>query len=680
MRDRDDSSGAVIVPGDPLRLGATPVAGGVNFALFAEGADRVDLCLFVPGQAERVLPLPVRSGPVWHGFVPGLTPGAHYGYRVHGAWDLARGKRFNPAKLLIDPYARGLSAPLRWHPLMQGGTGAAPDPQDSAAVVPKAIVTAPGRATEPRPAIPWPETVVYEAHPKGATMRHPDVPEALRGRFEGLASPAFIAHLQRLGVTTLELLPCQAFLDDRFLVEKGLSNYWGYQPVGFFAPEPRYGGAEAFRAMVTTLHAAGIEVIVDVVFNHSGEGDAEGPTLSLRGISNAAYYRLGAEAAYLNDTGTGNTLDLAHPFVLRMVLDCLRHWVEDLGVDGFRFDLAATLGRGRDGGFDPEGPFLAALLQDPVLSRVKLIAEPWDIGPGGYRLGGFPWPFAEWNDRFRDGVRRFWRRDPGHCPELARRISGSADYFDTDGREAWASVNFLTAHDGFTLEDVVRYAAKRNEANGEGNRDGHEPNFSEALNDPAARAARKRAMLATLMVAQGVPMLLAGDEFGNSQQGNNNAYAQDNATGWLDWSEPDEALIAFTARLTGIRRAHRVLRQRRYLHARHRLQDGMRDLIWRLPSGAEPEAQDWTDPGHMCLCIELRGAAEGVEGEADHEAIFAILNAGGPLEVHLPDGVWRFLLDTARPDAPEAAHDAAATCVSAQSVQLFVRRTGANQE
>lgn len=674
-------TGRSIRPGDPCRLGAVPLAEGVNFALFSAHAEKVELCLFAGGQEER-LELPERSGDIWHGFVPGLRPGTEYGYRVHGPWAPELGHRFNPAKLLIDPYAKALTAPIIWHALMQGGTAAAgPDRRDSAAAVPHALVPDLHPKDWERPATPWQQTVIYEAHPKGLTMLHPDVPEALRGRYEGLASPAMIAHLRALGVTALELLPCTAFIDDQFLIEKGLCNYWGYQPVSFFAPDPRYGGPEAFRTMVRALHAAGIEVIVDVVFNHSGEGDGLGPTISMRGIDNASYYRMAEGGrAYVNDTGTGNTLNCAHPFVLRMVMDCLRHWVEDLGVDGFRFDLAATMGRDAGGGFNRDAALISAMRQDPVLNCVKLIAEPWDIGPGGYQLGGFPAPFAEWNDRFRDGVRRFWRRDPGQMPELARRLSGSAEIFDHGGRPAMASVNFLTAHDGFTLHDLVSYNEKRNEANGEGNRDGHNANHSEALESASEKAARKRAMLATLMVSQGVPMLLAGDELGNSQGGNNNAYAQDNPVGWVDWPGAEPGLADFVARLARIRRSHPVLCQRRFLHAKVRNQDGVRDMIWRLPSGAEPTPQDWLNSEARCLCAEIRGAAEGPEGQAAREAVFVICNAGGALEARLPPGRWRQLLDTAHPEDPERDHDAATTCVAAQSVQLFTRPTSQQEQ
>ncbi|WP_444451612.1 glycogen debranching protein GlgX [Rhodobacter capsulatus] len=669
-----------IGPGRPEILGAVPVCGGVNFALFSAHAEKVELCLF-EGEREIRLPLPERAGDVWHGFVPGAKNGAEYGYRVYGPWAPEIGHRFNPSKLLVDPYARALSRPLIWSQQMQGGVGSTrPDRRDSASATARGIVCEIIKPHWERPSRSWSQTVIYEAHVRGLTMQHPEIPASMRGTYDAITAPPIIAHLKRLGVTALELLPVFAFIDDRFLVEKGLRNYWGYQPIGFMAPDPRYGNRESFRTMVRALHAAGIEVILDVVFNHAGEGDGMGPTVSLRGIDNTSYYRLcEGGRSYVNDTGTGNTLNLAHPMVLRLVTDALRHWVDEMGVDGFRFDLATTLGRASTGEFKELASLISAIRQDPVLNAVKLIAEPWDIGPGGYRLGGFPYPFVEWNDRFRDGVRQFWRGDAGQIPELARRFAGSAEIFDTRGRTATTSVNFLTAHDGFTLHDLVSYNEKRNEANGENNRDGHNANFSQALPDDASKAARKRAMLATLMISQGVPMLLSGDEFGNSQGGNNNAYAQDNPIGWVDWPNADDELVDFVARLVRLRRDHPVLRQTRFLHAKVRAQDGIRDLIWRLPSGAELSSQDWHDSHSRCLCAEVRGAAEGQPGLAAQEAMFAVFNAGGTLEVHLPEGDWRLLVDTADPARPEALHPAAVTCVAAQSVQLFIRST-ARQE
>lgn len=673
-----------ITPGRPWPLGATVDRAGVNFALFSAHAERVELCLFLQPGHELRLTLPDRDGDIWHGFVPGLEPGTAYGYRVHGPLAPEIGHRFNPAKLLLDPYARALTGPLRWCEAMQGtrpgisrGEGM-PDGRDSARHMPRALVCAPAPALPwARPNHSWAKTVLYEAHVKGLTATHPDVPPDQRGRYAGLGSDAVLAHLTGLGVTALQLLPVHAFIDDRFVTERGLSNYWGYQSLGFFAADPRYGTAEDFRAAVRRLHAAGIEVILDVVFNHTGEGDEQGPTLGFRGIDNASYYRLREGGrAYVNDTGTGNTLNLSHPMALRLVMDALRYWHHEMGACGFRFDLATVLGRDRQGNFASDAPLLSAIRQDPGLAGVKLIAEPWDIGPGGYQLGAFPHPFAEWNDRFRDGLRRFWRGDAGQMADLARRIAGSAETFDHSGRPATASINFVTAHDGFTLHDLVSFSEKHNQANGENNHDGHHENHSQALTDPLAQGARKRALLASLLLAQGTPMLLAGDEIGNTQGGNNNAYAQDNPVSWLDWNTPDTALCAFVARLLRLRAAHPVLRQRRFLHSRPRVQDGVRDLIWRLPSGAEPSPQDWHDPQARCLAAEIRGAAEGPEGEAAHEAVFAVFNAGGPVTVTLPQGRWRQVLDSARPEAAEQDHPAPTTRLAGQSVQVFTRPTG----
>ncbi len=658
-----------IQPGQTQFLGATVSAGGVNFALFSAHAEQVDLCLFDAGGEQR-LSLPTREGDIWAGFVPGLTAGAEYGFRLQGPWAPERGHRFDAAKLLLDPYARQISAPWRWQAGLMG------QGVDTAALVPKSVVQAlptPAQKAKPRP---WAETVIYEAHVKGLTAQHPEVPEAARGRFAGLAAPAMLAHYRSLAVTALELLPLHAFIDDRFVVERGLSNYWGYQSLGFFAPDPRYGDMAEFAAMAARLHEAGLEIILDVVFNHTGEGDEAGPTLAFRGLDNASYYRLREGGSYINDTGCGNTLNLSHPAVLRMVMDSLRHWAA-LGADGFRFDLATTLGRGRRGEFDAAGLFLATIRQDPVLSKLKLIAEPWDLGPGGYRLGGFEHPFAEWNDRFRDGLRRFWRGDAGMLPELARRIAGSAEVFEPSRRGPAASVNYLASHDGFTLQDIVSYATRHNEANGEGGRDGHAENFSDNMGHEGAspnpalvarRAARVRAMLATLYLAQGTVMLRAGDEIGQSQGGNNNAYAQDNAISWQPWPG-DAALCAFVARLGALRAANPVLRQPDYLHGRARA-DGQRDLVWRLPSGREPTHADWQDPKARCLCVELRGAAEA--GQSPRPA-FAVFNAGPACAVTLPPGDWVMVLDSAHPDAPDSPVGAGFES-AAQSVLLFLAR------
>ncbi|MDG3042212.1 glycogen debranching protein GlgX [Roseicyclus marinus] len=639
--------------GRPAPLGATPDALGVNFAVFSAHATRMVLCLFSEdGQEVARLDLPERDGDVWHGHVAGLRPGQLYGYRAHGPYAPQDGHRFNPNKLLVDPYARALTGHPVWHDALYGYDPAkGPDSfstLDSAPYMPRAIVVDPsfdwGGDRPPETATE--DSVIYEAHVKGLTRLHPAA--APPGKFAALASAPMLAHLTGLGVTAVELLPIHAFVDDKFLHDKGLTNYWGYQSLGFFAPDPRYqtgGGIAEFQAMVARLHEAGIEVILDVVYNHTCEGDEMGPTLSFRGLDNLSYYRLAPDRRhYINDTGTGNTVNVDHPMVLRMIMDSLRYWVEVGHVDGFRFDLCATLGR-TPAGFDPGASFFDAIRQDPVLTRVKLIAEPWDIGPGGYQLGAFPPPFLEWNDRFRDTVRQFWRGDAGLVPRLADRITGSARQFDHSGRPATASVNLLTAHDGFTLADVVSYAERHNEANGEGNRDGHSANWSDNMGvegptaDPAiiaARARRQRNMLATLMLAQGTPMLLAGDEIGNSQSGNNNAYAQDNEIGWVDWTAPDDDLRAFTAALIAFRRAQPILRQKRFLHARERAVDGLPDLFWWREDGQEMTEADWQDPSRRLLCVEKRTAAGTPRYAASDAAVFLVFNGGGPAEVRLP--------------------------------------------
>jgi len=697
--------------GQPAPLGATFDGQGVNFALFSAHAERVELCLFSEdGRREWArIPLTERDGDVWHVHVAGLTPGTKYGYRVHGPYDPAAGHRFNPAKLLIDPYAKRLDGRLVWSDLLLGyRPGAAapdlgpddlvPDPRDSARAVPKSVVVDPSFAwgDDAPPRIKRSETVIYEAHTKGLTQRHPEIAPEIAGSYLALASPPILEHLTRLGVTTLELLPVHAFIDDRHLVETGLSNYWGYQSLGFFAPEPRYMTQDAiweFQTMVRGLHSAGIEVVLDVVYNHSGEGDHMGPTLAFRGLDNRSYYRLQDDPRYyVDDTGTGNTLNVAHPMVLRMVMDSLRYWVEVMHVDGFRFDLATVLAREAEG-FDAEGGFLDALRQDPVLARAKLIAEPWDLGPGGYRLGAWPHPFLEWNDRFRDGVRKFWRGDAGATADLAGRLLGSADAFDHSGRAATSSVNFLTAHDGFTLDDLVSYLKKHNRANREDNRDGKDDNYSDNFgvegpsDDPKIRAARdlrKRNLLATLFLSQGTPMLLAGDEIGNGQGGNNNAYAQDNRIGWVDWSDPDRDLAAFVAKLARLRRDHPVLRQRLFLHSRPRSKDGLPDLFWRRPDGTAPDDADWHDPAWRALCVEIRTSSETPDYAASDDVIFAVFNAGPAVSVALPEcpeGLcWTAVLDSTDPDADPARAAGGALTAPAQSVLAFARTPNRKDE
>ena len=668
--------------GRPAPMGATFDGEGVNFALFSAHATRVTLCLFdAKGVRElQRLDLGEREGDIWYGYVPGLAPGQRYGYRVDGPYEPHAGHRFNANKLLIDPYAKALTGHPRWNGSLFGYRRRSQsdltfDTRDSAPFMPRCIVEDPSFAwgEDRRPATPMERSVIYEAHAKGLTMLRGDV--RAKGRYAGIASDAMLDHYTALGITAVELLPVHALLDDQFLVKKGLSNYWGYQTLCYFAPEPRYaspsgerrGGAVAeFQQMVARLHSAGIEVILDVVYNHTCEGSEMGPTLSWRGIDNASYYRLTEGGRrHINDTGTGNTLATDHPHVLRMVMDSLRYWVETMRVDGFRFDLGATLGRRADG-FDPRAPLLDAMRQDPVLSRVKLIMEPWDIGPGGYQLGAFPPPFAEWNDRFRDTVRRFWRGDADAMPALGNRLAGTAHRFDHSGRRATASVNFVTAHDGFTLADLVSYEAKHNLANGEDNRDGHDANHSSnggvegPSDDPAiqaARARRRRNLMATLLVAQGTPMLLAGDEIGNGQGGNNNAYAQDNETGWIDWPNADIDFLAFTRRMIGLRAELPALRQGLFLHGIARQQDGEHDLVWLHGDGRPMTEADWNDPERRIVCMLVRMAAETpavAEGfGATDDAVFVVINGGGARDVVLPPAPdhtrWKLRADTTHP-------------------------------
>ena len=673
-------------------LGATVDEDGVNFAVFSEHATAVYLCLFDEGGTEHRLALPERDGDVWHGHVSGIGAGQQYGYRVQGPYRPDEGHRFNPNKFLIDPYARRLTGHLTWDASLYGFDTASDakdlsfDTKDSVNFMPKSVVedfTAPRAA---HPDTPVTDTIIYEGHVKGITAGHPAISEG--GTFPALASDPVIEHLLKLGVTAVELLPVHAFVNDKFLVDKGLTNYWGYQSIGFFAPEPRYmgpGGIGQFRAMVDRFHSAGLEVLLDVVYNHSGEADQLGPTLSFRGLDNASYYRLETDKRYyVNDTGTGNTLNIDHPMVLRMVMDSLRYWVEVMGVDGFRFDLAAALGR-EAAGFNRGAAFFDAIRQDPVLTRVKLIAEPWDIGPGGYQLGAFPPPFQEWNDRFRDGVRRFWRGDPGRSPDLADRLTGSAAQFDHSGRPATASVNLLTAHDGMTLEDTVSYAHKHNEANGEDGRDGHSEDYSDnmgvegATDAPdilEARARRKRAMMATLLLSQGTPMILAGDELGNTQGGNNNAYNQDNRTAWLDWDNVDEDFLAFTRRLIVFRKAHPVLRQKLFLHSRERMIDGVEDLFWWREDGQAMQTLDWHDPARNFIAVEKRTAAGTPDYAAKEEALLMIFNAGKSVEFTLPPvpkgQKWCHEIDTGVPFLSGALVEGESLPIGAQSVSALV--------
>ncbi|MBX6762190.1 MAG: glycogen debranching protein GlgX [Rubrobacteraceae bacterium] len=630
MRRRYSTRRGDVSPGVPYPLGARWDGAGVNFALFSEHAERVELCLFRPDrrrETERI-EMPERTDGVWHCHLSDVRPGQLYGYRVYGPYDPSRGHRFNPKKLLLDPYAFDIAGPLDWrypHFGYRHGDDLVPDGRDNAAGALKAKVVE--RAftwgDDRPPRTPLDETVIYELHVKGFTRRHPKVPEALRGTYAGLASDAAIDHLKRLGVTAVELLPVHAFVQDRHLVERGLANYWGYNTIGFFAPERRYAATSdpvgEFKTMVKRLHAAGLEVILDVVYNHTAEGNHLGPTLSFRGIDNASYYRLSPEDPryYMDYTGTGNTLDTTHPRVLQLIMDSLRYWVEEMHVDGFRFDLATTLGRESDA-FDPAGGFFDIIRQDPVISQVKLIAEPWDVGEGGYRVGGFPPPFSEWNGKYRDVVRAYWKGEGGLVGELASRLTGSSDLYQHAGRRPQASINFVTAHDGFTLNDLVSYNEKHNEANGEDNNDGENHNLSwncgveGPTDDPevlALRARQKRNFLATLLLSQGVPMILAGDEMGRTQRGNNNAYCQDNEISWLDWdlSEDDEDLLLFTRGLIRLRRSHPDFRRRHFFQGR--ASEGVTDVAWISPDGKEMTQEEWNTSYARSLGMQIFGSS-----------------------------------------------------------------------
>jgi glycogen operon protein len=654
-------------PGTAEPLGVTLVDDGANVAVCSCHASAIELCLFAADGAtetERIR-LPERTGDVFHGFVTGIAAGTRYGLRAYGPWDLRAGHRFNPVKLLVDPYARALDRRFAFDPALAGAAAdpRARDPRDTAALVPKAIATAtPNPASSVGPRVAWSDTIVYELHVRGFTRTHPAVPEPIRGTCAGLAHPAAITHLLRLGVTTVELMPLAATIDERHLWQRSLTNYWGYNPVAWFVPDPRLapGGIDEVRRCVDALHAAGLEVVLDIVLNHSGEGDAEGPTLSLRGLDNALYYRTvaGNAARYVDDAGCGNTLALERPPVLRLALDVLRYYAETTGIDGFRLDLATTLAR-RDGEFDPDAPLLQAIAQDPRLRELKLIVEPWDLGPGGYRLGEFPARWGEWNDRFRDDVRRFWRGDPGFAGRLATRIAGSADAFAAPRRRPSCSVNFVAAHDGFTLADVVAYAVKHNEANGESNRDGTESNGSwnhgveGATDDPAVTAARARdvrSLIATLLVSRGTPMLAMGDELRRTQRGNNNTYAQDNALAWVDWANADEPLTAFVATLVSLRRRNAALRLDRWLDGSPQDDSGIPDVEWRRPDGEAMASEHWTHPDTRALVATFYAPAAA--GGAANRVVVAFNANATPIPVRWPEPrrgfAWFRKIDTSR--------------------------------
>jgi isoamylase len=675
--------------GLPFPLGATWTGRGVNFALFSAHASKVELCLFDQGGTREIerIELPEYTDEVWHGFLPDARPGTIYAYRVHGPYEPQHGHRFNHNKLLLDPYAKAIVGDLTWGPAvfgykMETGDDLTFDERDSAPVMPKCRVVDPaftwGEDRPPR--TPWEHTIVYETHVRGYTKLHPDVPEEFRGTFRGLSEPEVIAHLRKIGVTTVELLPIHTFVNDSHLADKGLRNFWGYNTISFFAPErdyasvPDFAFAE-FKETVARFHDAGLEVVLDVVYNHTAEGNERGPTLSFKGIDNASYYRLLPDQAryYINDTGTGNTLNLSHQRVLQMVTDSLRYWVEEMHVDGFRFDLGTILAR-EPYGFDEGGGFLDSCRQDPVLSSVKLISEPWDCGPGGYQGGRFPPGWAEWNDRYRDTVRAYWKGD-AVLPDLAARITGSADLFNRRGRKPWASVNFITAHDGFTLNDLVSYDNKHNEANGEDNKDGSSNNHSwnhgaEGPTDDreivALRERQKRNMLATLLFSQGTPMILGGDEFGRTQRGNNNAYAQDNEISWVDWQigEDGQDLERFVARLTRLRRQYPVLRQSRFLTAQWNEDLGVKDCTWLTPAAAEMTPDNWSDGNARCFGVLLDGRAQqsGIRKRGSEATLLMIFNAHHDMVAFkLPEAVggrdWQRMIDTNLPEKDEDPDD-----------------------
>lgn len=674
--------------GRPWPLGATPDAHGTNFAVVSTRAERIELCLFDPtGTRETArIPFAERTDDVFHLHLEGIGPGQLYGLRAHGPWRPAAGLRFNPNALLLDPYAKALAGRFVHDPIPPArDDDLRLDPRDTAPWRPKAVVTAPPDPA-PRLGAASPAPLIYEAHVKGLTRLHPDVPEAWRGTYRALAEPAVLDHLVGLGITAVELLPVAAFLDEPRLVRAGLTNHWGYNPMALMAAEPRYATGDPWAELgraVAALHAAGIEVILDVVLNHTAESDEHGPTLSFRGLDNPLWYRLDPDEPrrYRNHAGTGNCLNLAEPRVLQLALDTLRHWAT-LGIDGFRFDLATVLGRDRSDRFDPQGAFFQAIAQDPVLGTLTLIAEPWDIGPDGYQAGRFPRPFAEWNDRFRDTVRRFWRGDEGIVPELATRLLGSADRY----RRPAASINYVTAHDGFTLADLVSYARKHNLANLEDNRDGHHDELSSnagvegASDEPdvlALRLARRRAMLATVMLAQGTPMLQMGDELGRSQGGNNNAYCQDNTISWMRWREisrDDASLVPFIAGLARLRRAHPALRRERFLHGDPAL-DGLPDVLWLRLDGTPMAAADWADPTRRALVLRL-GPLNG-----DEQPLLLVLNAGADaLPLRLPDGLWRVLLDTAAAEPFAPRQLVGSTTIPAITVWLLALGRGRGVE
>ncbi len=702
-----------IWPGRPYPLGATWDGTGVNFALFSENATGVELCLFQKpddtGEATKIT-LTERTDQVWHCYLPDARPGQYYGYRVHGPYAPADGHRFNPAKLLIDPYAKAITGAIKWsNDLFAYKVGSTkedldPDPDNSAGGVPKSVVIDNAFTWENDAPlhIPYNRTIIYECHVKGMTQRHPDVPPELRGTYLGLCSDPMLEYFQSLGVTALELLPAHQFVVDRHLAERGLTNYWGYNSIGFFAPDVRYAtrglGNQVyeFKTMVKSLHQAGLEVILDVVYNHTGEGNHLGPTLSLRGIDNTTYYRLEPKNKrfYTDFSGTGNSLNMQHPRTIQLVMDSLRYWVDEMHVDGFRFDLAPVLARELYD-VDKLSAFFDIMQQDPTLSRVKLIAEPWDVGPGGYQVGNFPVRWTEWNGKYRDSVRKFWRGEPGQVAEMASRLAGSADVFKGSDRGVYASINFITAHDGYTLRDLVSYEQKHNEANGENNQDGHNDNISRnwgvegETNDPAVLAMRQRVIrnfLATLAFSQGVPMLAHGDELARTQKGNNNAYAQDNEITWVDWALDDgqRKLVEFTRKLIALRQAHPVLRRRHFFKGAIIEGSSQKDVTWIRPDGTEMRDADWQNAGMHTLGMLIDGAATDEVDERGHavhgDTLLLLLNGGEQdatfsLPARGADKIWVIMVDTAKDDMPVVRESA----VTVQAHALMLLRFGADR-
>jgi isoamylase len=676
-------------PGSPYPLGAIWDGSGTNFAIFSEVAEQVELCLFDEEGMETKVALTEVDGFVWHCYLPDVGPGQRYGFRVHGPYEPSRGHRCNPAKLLLDPYGKAVDGEVRFGPAVysyrqSGADAGALNTDDSAPFMPRNVVINPyfDWAGDQRLRTPYHESLIYEAHVRGLTLRHPGVPEDLRGSYAGLASPGIIEHLRRLGVTAIELMPVHQSVPEPFLIDRGLTNYWGYNTIGFFAPHNGYGSAAAphghvaeFKSMVKTLHQAGIEVILDVVYNHTAEAGALGPTLCYRGIDNAAYYRLADDdpSVYLDYTGCGNSLNVRHPHALQLIMDSLRYWIDEMHVDGFRFDLASALARELHD-VDRLSAFFDLVQQDPLVSQVKLIAEPWDVGEGGYQVGKFPPLWTEWNGKYRDTVRDYWRGEPGQLPELASRLTGSSDLYETSARRPVASVNFVTCHDGFTLADLVSYDHKHNEANGEQNRDGSDDNRSwncgeeGPTDDPVVLALRGRQVrnfLVTLFFSQGIPMLLAGDELGRTQRGNNNSYCQDNEISWLDWEAAAgfASLTEFVAALSALRKAHPVFRRRRFFSGlAGDSQDGQRDILWLTPSGQEMTGSDWGEGFARSLAVCVNGNAitePGPRGERITDADFVLLiNAHTdavtftiPVRFGAAGVSWQVVVNTGAPEA-----------------------------